>query len=103
MSSKRRYDLEYQREGPARKQARAARNRARRAMYNKLKDQHGAAKAQEMLNGAHVDHIKHLSEGGTNAPSNLRLRDKKKNISDKSMFKGKRTTRPEVRKKTKKK
>ena len=55
---------------------------------------YGATKAKSLLAGKDVDHKRPLSVGGSNSRSNLRLRDPKPNRSDKSMFRGKRTTRP---------
>jgi 5-methylcytosine-specific restriction endonuclease McrA len=59
-----------------------------------LTKKHGATKAKQMMAGKDVDHKKELSKGGSNARSNLRLADAKTNRKDKSMFRGKRTTRP---------
>lgn len=97
MSSKRRYDLEYKSESPARKKARAARNRARLKVYKSLKEKHGAAKAKEMMENRHVDHINPLVNKVTEEKqklSNLRLRSEKANVSDKSFLKkGKKKTK----------
>lgn len=66
-NGKRDYVKERLAEKPARKKARAARNRARRKMG--LKD--GDPRV--------VDHKKELSKGGSNAKSNLRVTTKKAN------------------------
>ena len=47
------------------------------------------------VKGKDVDHVKPLDEGGTNAPSNLRLRDPHENRADKSGMKGGHATHPE--------
>lgn len=56
-------------EKPARKKARAARNRARRAMGLKVGDPR------------EVDHRKELSKGGSNKKSNLRVTTRKANAN----------------------
>lgn len=61
------YKREAAMESDKRKEERAARNRARRLMEKK----HG----KEALKGKDVDHKKRLDKGGTNAASNLRVRD----------------------------
>lgn len=101
MAAKRNYREEEARQGPERKRARAARNRARYKVFKKLKEKHGATKAKQMMEGKDVDHVKDIASGGSNSESNLRLRDASDNRADKSMFKGKRTTRPEAKKKKK--
>jgi hypothetical protein len=89
------YKREQATESPARKAGRAARNRARRAVFNRLAEKYGKTKAKQMMQGKDVDHIKPVAQGGSNAASNLRLRDRKENQSDKgTIFKGKKTTRP---------
>ena len=90
----RNYSREASLESPQRKEARRKRQRARYAVMKKLTEKHGATKAKSMMAGKDVDHKKQLIHGGSNAHSNLRLRDPSENRSDKSMFKGKRTTRP---------
>lgn len=92
------YKAEASRESKERKAGRAASNRARLKMLKMLTRKYGEAVAKRMMEGKHVDHIKPKSQGGSNATSNLRLRDAKENISDKgTIFKGKRTTRPKRR------
>lgn len=89
------YTRERLNESPARKKARAARNKARRMMFNKLKARHGEAVARRMMDGKDVDHRTPLSQGGKNGMSNLRLRNASENRADKgTIFKGRRTTRP---------
>jgi len=91
----RNYKREQEGESKERKAGRAARNRARRKMFNHLAAKHGKAVAERMMEGRHVDHKKPYALGGGNSLSNLRLRDAKENISDKGkIFDGKRTTRP---------
>ena len=70
---KRDYKKEYARDHatPTAKKHRAARNKARSEMVTK----HGAA----ALKGKDVDHIKPLSKGGTNKPSNRRIMSVAKN------------------------
>ncbi len=69
---KRRYDLEAAAETPARKEARRERQRARYAYEKK----HG-----DLPTDVQVDHKKAISQGGTNAPSNLRAISKARNES----------------------
>lgn len=66
------YKAEYARETPARKQARRDRMNARYAMEKKVGD---------LPTNVHVDHKKAISQGGTNAPSNLRTISKERNES----------------------
>ena len=99
MAAKRDYKHEASKESPKRKADRRKRMKARYDMMKRLTAKHGAAKAAAMMKGKDVDHVKPLSQGGSNSASNLRLRNPKENQSDKRMFKGKRTTRPEARKK----
>ena len=95
MSSKKRdYDREVSLRPASYNKEKAARARARYAMLKKLTAKHGAEKAKRMMEGKDTDHIKPISQGGSNDVSNLRLRDRSENRSDKKMFKGKRTTRP---------
>jgi hypothetical protein len=95
MPAKRDYTRERLNESQARKDGRAARNRARRKVLNQLTEKHGRAVAERMMKGKDVDHKKPVAQGGSNSMSNLRLRDRKENQSDKgTIFKGKRTTRP---------
>lgn len=95
MSAKKRdYDREVSLRPASYNKEKAARARARYAVLKELTAKHGAAKAKRMMEGKDVDHKKDIASGGSNTKSNLRLRDKSKNRADKSMFKGKRTTRP---------
>lgn len=66
------YQAEAARETPARKQARRDRKNARYA-YEK---EHG-----DLPSTTHVDHKKPISQGGTNAKSNLRAIPKERNES----------------------
>lgn len=68
----RNYKKEAARETPARKQARRDRMNARYAYEKK----HG-----DLPTNVQVDHIKAISQGGTNAPGNLRAIPKKQNES----------------------
>lgn len=70
--SKRNYQKEAARETPARKAARASRNRARRAYENENGN---------LPTDVHVDHTKAISQGGDNAKKNLRALPKEKNES----------------------
>lgn len=89
------YRKEALNESPARKLARKKRMKARYQIEKELTEKYGATKAAELLRGRDVDHRKPLSQGGSNSRSNLRLRDRKENQSDKgTIFKGKKTTRP---------
>lgn len=65
---------------PEQRANRAARNRARRLMEKK----HGKA----AIAGKDIDHIKPLINGGTNAPSNLRIMERSKNRGRKPTKKG---------------
>lgn len=90
MATKRDYREEYRAETPARKKARAARNRARLKVYKALKEKYGAAKAKKMISGKDVDHIKPLVNKVTEEKQslkNLRLRDPSENRGDKSFLK----------------
>lgn len=69
---KRDYKAEYARETPARKAARAERNRARRAYENS----HG-----NLPTNVQVDHKRAISQGGGNSMQNLRAIPKKENES----------------------
>jgi hypothetical protein len=69
------YDVRHE-ATPEEKAKRAARGRARYWMIKKL----GA----EALKGKEVDHIKSFKGGGSNAPSNWRLRDPHSNRADKT-------------------
>lgn len=93
MSKPRDYRREAATESPQRRRDRAERNRARRAMEKQLTDKYGRAVAERMLRGKDVDHRVPLGVGGSNNPSNLRLRDAHANRADKRGLGG-RTTRP---------
>ena len=82
---KRAYDA-----SPARKKARAARNKARRQAEREGKVKKG--------DGKHVDHIKPLSEGGSSAKSNTRVRSAKANIKAGGKIGGKRSKGPRKKK-----
>ena len=70
---RRNYKQEAATESPARKKARAERNKARRDLIEEgLVHRH---------DGRQVDHIKPLSKGGSNRRSNLRVRSQKANSS----------------------
>lgn len=83
----RNYKREAELETRADKDKRAARNRARRMVYNHLVEKYGERKARQMMANKDVDHKKALESGGQNKLSNLRLLNKKKNRSDKSAVK----------------
>jgi hypothetical protein len=92
MSSRRNFREEYRSESPARKKARAARNRARLKVYKSLKEKYGAAKAKKLLKNKDVDHINPLVNKVTEKKQslkNLRLRDPSENRGDKSFLKKK--------------
>ena len=69
----RNYKQEAAAESPERKKQRAERNQARRMMIKAGKAHRG--------DGKDIDHIKPLSQGGANVPSNLRVRSKHANES----------------------
>lgn len=71
-ASKRDYKAEAARETPARKQARRDRMNAR----NAYEREHG-----DLPTNVQVDHIKPISQGGTNDPKNLRAIPKARNES----------------------
>jgi hypothetical protein len=56
-----------------------ARNKARYDMVKRY--------GEKMMAGKDVDHIHPLAAGGSNRPSNWRLRDPRQNQGDKSVFK----------------
>lgn len=94
----RNYKREQEGESQARKDGRAARNRARRKMFNHLAKKHGEAVAKRMMDGKDVGHKKAHALGGSINLSNLKLQDPGDNQSDKrGLFDGKRTTRPKNR------
>lgn len=70
------YDAKFARKNSKK---RSEQNKARRAKLASLTKKHGAAKAKAMLKGKDVAHIKPLSKGGTNAPSNLKVQSPSKN------------------------
>lgn len=70
------YKAEYEQSDgtPARKKARAARNKARRMMEK-------ANGSKNIPKGVDVDHIRPISKGGKSVASNLRLKKAKANRS----------------------
>ena len=72
-SNKAKYDKAY---GKVTVAHRVKRNQARAAMRKKLTEQYGAARAEQMMKGKDVAHIKPVSKEGTNAPSKLKLQPK---------------------------
>lgn len=84
--AKRKYDA-----SPARKKARAARNKARREAERDGKVKKG--------DGKHVDHKKPLSQGGSTAKSNTRVRSAKANTKAGGKIGGKRSKGPRKKKK----
>lgn len=70
------YDAKY---GRKTSQQRSERNKARRAVFNKLAKKYGKAKAEEMMKGKDVAHVKSISKGGKNNSSNLKLSSPAKN------------------------
>ena len=58
---------------------RSQRNKARRRMFNFLKEKYGETRAKDMMRGRDVDHIKTVKDGGSNIITNLRLSTPKKN------------------------
>lgn len=75
-TNKAKYDKAY---GKATVAHRVKRNQARAIMKEKLTERYGAAKAEQMMKGKDVAHIKPVSKGGTNAPSNLKLQPRSAN------------------------
>jgi hypothetical protein len=69
------YDREYAKHDNAKQ---AARMRARRAEVKRY--------GEAALKGKDIDHIKPLQAGGSNEPSNWRIRDVAGNRGDKSVF-----------------
>jgi len=96
MSAKKRdYDREVSLRPASYKKEQAARARARYHFKKKLAAKHGAAKAQRMMEGKDLGHIKSIASGGDgDSIKNVKLQNRNENRSDKSMFRGKRTTRP---------
>lgn len=95
MSAKRDYKSEYASESPARKKARAARNRARRKFTNALAKKVGRARAEELVREKDIDHRVPLVNKVTEKKqqlSNLRLRSPSANSADKS-FRKKKTSK----------
>lgn len=64
---------------------RSDRNKARRLLFNKLKEKYGEVKARQMMRGKDVDHKKAIAHGGTTVLSNLRLLTPKKNRAHKGV------------------
>lgn len=83
--AKREYDA-----SPARKKARAARNKARRQAMREGKVSKG--------DGKHVDHKKPLSQGGSTDTSNTRVISAKKNTKAGGKIGGKRSKGPRKKK-----
>lgn len=95
MAAKRDYDREVSLRPASYNKEKAARARARYALKKKLTAKYGATRAEQMMRGKDVDHIKPISQGGdADSLKNVRLRDRSENRADKKMFRGKRTTRP---------
>lgn len=88
------YDREVSLRPESYNKEKAARARARYAVLKRLTAKYGAEKAKRMMEGKDVDHVKDIASGGGNSTKNLRLRSVRANRGDKSMFKGRRTTRP---------
>ena len=76
MSSKAKYDKAY---GKATVSDRVKRNQARAIMRRKLEERYGESRAEQMMKGKDVAHIKSVRNGGTNHPSNLKLQPKSAN------------------------
>lgn len=75
-TNKAKYDKAY---GKATVAHRVKRNQARAIMKRKLTERYGAARADQMMKGKDVAHIKPVTKGGTNTPSNLKLQAKSAN------------------------
>jgi hypothetical protein len=75
-TNKAKYDKAY---GKATVAHRVKRNQARAIMKEKLEERYGEARAAQMMKGKDVAHIKPVSKGGTNAPSNLKLQPRSVN------------------------
>lgn len=75
-SNKAKYDKAY---GKVTVGHRVKRNQARAIMKEKLTEKYGEARAEQMMKGKDVAHIKPVSKGGTNAPSNLKLQPRSVN------------------------
>lgn len=75
-SNKAKYDKAY---GKVTVGHRVKRNQARAIMKEKLTEKYGEARAEQMMKGKDVAHIKPVSKGGTNAPSNLKLQPRSAN------------------------
>lgn len=74
--NKAKYDKAY---GKATVGHRVKRNQARAIMKKKLTEKYGESRAEQMMKGKDVAHIKPVSKGGTNAPSNLKLQPRSAN------------------------
>jgi hypothetical protein len=70
------YDYKY---GKRTSKQRSNRNKARRAVFNRLAEKYGKTKAAQMLKGKDISHIRSISKGGTNAKGNLKISSVKKN------------------------
>jgi len=75
-SNKAKYDKAY---GKVTVGHRVKRNQARAIMKEKLTEKYGEARAEQMMKDKDVAHIKPVSKGGTNAPSNLKLQPRSAN------------------------
>lgn len=58
---------------------RSQRNKARREMFNYLKEKYGRKEAKRMMKNKDVDHKRAIKSGGSNSKRNLRLMSKSKN------------------------
>lgn len=58
---------------------RSQRNKARREMFNYLKEKYGKKEAERMMKNKDVDHKRAIKSGGSNSKRNLRLMSKSKN------------------------
>lgn len=72
------YDKKYQ-SSPSQIKKRSQRNKARREVFNTLKEKIGESAAKKKMDGMDVDHKKPIKSGGTNKKSNLRLLTPHKN------------------------
>ena len=72
------YDKKYQ-STPSQIEKRSQRNKARREVFNTLKEKIGESAAKKKMKGMDVDHIRTIKNGGTNRKSNLRLLTPSKN------------------------
>lgn len=72
------YDKKYQ-SSPSQIEKRSQRNKARREVFNSLKEKIGESAAKKKMKGMDVDHKTPIRSGGTNKKSNLRLLTPHKN------------------------